>query len=130
MNGFQSVLRNSCPNSVNIKYRFLGKPFVTSDLCVYVSNLFRGNRGLPLCIQRCVKRKDAEHGNFLLVLRSKKKKTVPNTAQGHPTDRFGGTSVRKTCNRLKFSVREISSRAFLINAFCFRRDKMTFWTQK
>ena len=44
-------------------------------------------------------------------------------SQGHPTDRFGGISVRKTCNRLKFSVREMSSRAFLINAFCFRRDK-------
>ena len=29
------------------------------------------------------------------------------TTQGHPTDRFGGISVRKTCNRLKFSVREI-----------------------
>ena len=43
--------------------------------------------------------------------------------QGHPTDRFGGISVRKTCNRLKFSVREMSSRAFLSNAFCFRRDK-------
>ena len=43
--------------------------------------------------------------------------------QGHPTDRFGGISVRETCNRLKFSVREIPSRAFLINAFCFRRDK-------
>ena len=43
--------------------------------------------------------------------------------QGHPTDCFGGISVRKTCNRLKFSVREMSSRAFLINAFCFRRDK-------
>ena len=38
-------------------------------------------------------------------------------------DRFGGTSVRKTCNCLKFLVREMSSRAFLINAFCFRRDK-------
>ena len=38
-------------------------------------------------------------------------------------DSFGGISVRKTCNRLKFSVREMSSRAFLINAFCFRRDK-------
>ena len=34
--------------------------------------------------------------------------------KGHPTDRFGGISVRKTCNRLKFSVRELSSRAFLI----------------
>ena len=45
------------------------------------------------------------------------------TKQGHPTDRFGGISVRKTCNRLKFSVRVMSSRAFLINAFCFRRDK-------
>ena len=44
--------------------------------------------------------------------------------QGHPTDRFGGISVRKTCNRLKFSVREMSSRAFLINVFCFRRDKI------
>ena len=33
--------------------------------------------------------------------------------QGHPTDRFGGISVR----------REMSSRAFLINAFCFPRDK-------
>ena len=38
-------------------------------------------------------------------------------------DRFGGISVRKTCNGLKFSVREMLSRAFLINAFCFRRDK-------
>ena len=38
-------------------------------------------------------------------------------------DRFGGISVRKTCNRLKFSVREMSSRVFLINALCFRRDK-------
>ena len=44
--------------------------------------------------------------------------------QGNPTDRFGGIiSVRKTCNRLKFSVREMSPRAFLINAFCIRRDK-------
>ena len=43
--------------------------------------------------------------------------------QGHLTDRFGGISVRKICNRLKFSVKEMSSRAFLINAFCFRRDK-------
>ena len=34
--------------------------------------------------------------------------------QGHPTDCFGGISVRKTCNRLKFSVREMLSRAFLI----------------
>ena len=38
-------------------------------------------------------------------------------------DRFGEISVPKTCNRLKFSVRVMSSRAFLINAFCFRRDK-------
>ena len=55
------------------------------------------------------------------------------TEQGHPTDRFGGISVRKTCNRLKFSVREMSSRAFLIkcNAFCFRRDKSdVFGTKK
>ena len=43
--------------------------------------------------------------------------------QGHTTDRFGGISVRKTCNRLKFLVREMSPRAFLINAFCFWRDK-------
>ena len=43
-------------------------------------------------------------------------------SQGHPTDRFGGISVRETCNRLTFSVREMSSRAFLINAFGFRRD--------
>ena len=43
--------------------------------------------------------------------------------QGHPTDRFGGISVRETCNRLKFSVREMPSRAFLMKAFCFRRDK-------
>ena len=49
--------------------------------------------------------------------------TLCNTLQGHPTDRFCGISVRKTCNRLKFSVREMSSRAFLINAFCFWRDK-------
>ena len=48
---------------------------------------------------------------------------TPLKIQGHPTDCFGGISVRKTCNRLKFSVREMSSRAFLINAFCFRRDK-------
>ena len=34
--------------------------------------------------------------------------------QGHPTDCFGRISVRKTCNRLKFSVREMSSRAVLI----------------
>ena len=38
-------------------------------------------------------------------------------------DRFGRISVWKTCNRLKFPVREVSSRAFLINAFCFQRDK-------
>ena len=44
----------------------------------------------------------------------------------HPTDRFGGISVRETCNRLKFSVREMSSRAFLINAFIFGEIKMTF----
>ena len=48
---------------------------------------------------------------------------MDDNKSGHPTDRFGGISVRKTCNRLKFSVREMSSRAFLINAFCFRRDK-------
>ena len=50
-------------------------------------------------------------------------KSKDTNGQGHPTDRFGGISVQKTCNRLKFSVREMSSRAFLINAFCFRRDK-------
>ena len=44
-------------------------------------------------------------------------------SQEHPTGHFGGISVRKTCNRLKFSVRGMSSQAFLINAFCFRRDK-------
>ena len=38
----------------------------------------------------------------------------PAVRQGHPTDRFGRISVRKTCNRLKFSVREMSCRAFLI----------------
>ena len=38
-------------------------------------------------------------------------------------DRFGGISIRRTYNRLKFSAREMSSRAFLINVFCFRRDK-------
>ena len=35
-------------------------------------------------------------------------------SQGHPTDYFGRISVRKTCNRLKLSVREMSSRAFLV----------------
>ena len=39
---------------------------------------------------------------------------VLSNYQGHPTDCFGRISVRKTCNRLKFSVREMSSRAFLI----------------
>ena len=34
--------------------------------------------------------------------------------QGHPTDCFGRISVRKTCNRVKFSVTEMSSGAFLI----------------
>ena len=34
--------------------------------------------------------------------------------QGHPTDCFGRISVLKTCNRLKFPVRAMSSRAFLI----------------
>ena len=41
-------------------------------------------------------------------------KISASVLQGHPTDRFGGISVRETCNRLKFSVREMSSRAFLI----------------
>ena len=49
--------------------------------------------------------------------------------QGHPTDRFGGISVRETCYRLTFSVRELSSRAFLINAFGSRRDKNVFDTK-
>ena len=49
--------------------------------------------------------------------------------QGHPTDRFGGISVRKTCNRLKFSAREMSSRAFLINAFCFRNKNDVLGTK-
>ena len=44
-------------------------------------------------------------------------------SQGHPTECFSGISVRKTCKCLKFSVREMSYRAFLINAFCFRRDE-------
>ena len=42
------------------------------------------------------------------------RKVVPGKRQGHPTDCFGRISVRKTCNRLKFSVREMSSRASLI----------------
>ena len=50
--------------------------------------------------------------------------------QGHPMDRFGGISVQKTCNRLKFSVKEMLSRAFLINTFYFQGDKKTFWAQK
>ena len=53
----------------------------------------------------------------------------PAHKQGHPRDRFGGISVRKTCNRLKFSVREMSSRAFLIQcllmSFVFGEIKMT-----
>ena len=57
------------------------------------------------------------HGNDFVFL------PLSGLKQGQPTDLFGGISVRKTCNRLKFSVREMSSRAFLINAFCFRRDK-------
>ena len=56
-------------------------------------------------------------GNFM------HKHFMTEVNQGHPMDRFSGISVRKTCNCLKFSVREMSSRAFLINAFCFRRDK-------
>ena len=44
--------------------------------------------------------------------------------QGHPTDCFGRISIRKTCNRLKFSVGDLElSQLKLINAFCFRRDK-------
>ena len=31
-------------------------------------------------------------------------------------DCFGRISVRKTCNRLKFSVREMSSQAFVIKS--------------
>ena len=55
---------------------------------------------------------------------------MADVCQGHPTDRFGGISVRKTCNCLKFSVREMSSRAFLINAFCFQRDKYDVFGHK
>ena len=44
--------------------------------------------------------------------------------QGHSTDNFGGIG------RLKFSVREMSSRAFLINAFCFGRDKNDIFSRK
>ena len=51
--------------------------------------------------------------------------------QGHPMDRCGGMSVQKTCNHLRFSVREMSSRAFLIlMPFIFGEIKMTFWAQK
>ena len=39
--------------------------------------------------------------------------TTERFTQGQPMDRFDGISVQ----------REMSSRAFLINAFCFRRDK-------
>ena len=59
---------------------------------------------------------------YHVVIKSGDKETKI-TLQGYPTDRFGGISVRKTCNCLKFSVREMSSLAFLINAFCFWRDK-------
>ena len=60
---------------------------------------------------------------MVLNLSNSYENTAVELQQGHPTDRFGGISVRKTCNRLKFSVREMPSGAFLINAFCFRRDK-------
>ena len=43
--------------------------------------------------------------------------------QGHPRIVSVEYLFRKTCNRLKFSFRGMSSQAFLINAFCFRRDK-------
>ena len=33
-------------------------------------------------------------------------------SQGHPMDRFGGISVRKAYNRLRYSVREMSSQTF------------------
>ena len=38
---------------------------------------------------------------------SQKTATETKQIQGHPTDRFGGISVRKTCNGLKSSVREM-----------------------
>ena len=53
--------------------------------------------------------------------------------QGHPTDCFGRIYVRKTCNRLNFSVREMSSRAFLFKineSLLFSETKMTFLAQK
>ena len=54
--------------------------------------------------------------------------------QGHPTDCFGRISVRKTSNRLKFSVWEMSSRAFLIKInqclLFSERQKLRFWHKK
>ena len=51
-------------------------------------------------------------------------------SQGHPTDCFGGISVRKTCNRLKFSVRECHLEFSLLTPFVFGEIKMTFGAQK
>ena len=77
---------------------------VTVAICKFVCNV-KKRRSVPFFLCGCLKSSDC-----LVVL------------QGHPTDGFSRISVRKTCNRLRFSVKEMSSRAFLINAFCFRRD--------
>ena len=55
------------------------------------------------------------HSSLSIGTSSHALRNMPPTSglQGHPRDRLGGISVRKTCNRLKFSVREMS----------FRRDK-------
>ena len=55
--------------------------------------------------------------------------------QGHPTDRFGGISVRrKVYNRLRYSVREIIISNFLnfgkLMPFVFGEIEMSFWVQK
>ena len=63
---------------------------------------------------------DKIYYNQLKIIEETKEGCVPLTI------RSGRNLIRgtqRTCNRLKFSVREMSSRAFLINAFCFRRDK-------
>ena len=48
--------------------------------------------------------------------------------QGHPTDRFGGISVRKAYNRLRYSVRHLNMRKLM--PFVFGEIKMSFWVQK
>ena len=50
----------------------------------------------------------------LRVVGNERCRDLAKNFQGHPTDCFCRIYVRKTCNRLKFSVREMSSRAFLI----------------